>query len=68
MFAGLVSRLDEEGLELDRVFENLAVGSRQLSSSIQDREDVPLEQVKALVEAAVEAALDDVEVEGADPA
>jgi len=66
MLASLISGLDEERLELDGVFEHLAVGSGQLPGSFQNGKDVTLEQIETFVESTVETSLDDVQVEGSD--
>ena len=63
MLASLVSRLDEERLELHRVLEHLAVGPGELPGSLENGEDVSLEEIETFVESAIEPPLDDVEVE-----
>ena len=63
MLASLVSRLDEERLELHRVLEHLAVGPGELPGSLENGKDVSLEEIETFVESAIEAPLDDVEVE-----
>ena len=63
MLASLVPRLDEERLKLHGVLEHLAVSPGKLPGSLENCEDVSLEEVETFVESAVETPLDDVEVE-----